>query len=301
MRLNTIHEVEEHLQYISFTAWFDVKWTDDYLIWNETSYSEMTSITVPEQKVWVPDLYLYYSDEKINALGSPTIISVTSNGHMTWIPGGKFKISCYLKMKKFPFDNQTCLLTLSAWITSDSSQKLTPVQPSTDESFITQNGEWDITSFTHRVLYLSEYEMTVLQYELHLKRRYLYFVFSTLVPILALSLMNSLTFLIPLESGERIQYSLTLLLAFTVFLTLFEQTMPQSSVDIPYLTLYVDFQLCFSVMSTVISVISRLKTSRNDNKESNYKNRSRTCTSQCGCRTKDRNQNKTSESDGREQ
>ncbi|XP_062574456.1 neuronal acetylcholine receptor subunit beta-4-like [Saccostrea cucullata] len=290
MRLNTIHEVDEHQQFISFTAWFNVEWEDEFLTWNETDYSGINIITVSQKRVWVPDLHMYSSDKNFNTLGSPSIILVKSNGHMHWIPGGKFVVSCDLKMKKFPFDNQTCIFTLSAWLSPDSIQKLVPDQISDGaEKYITQNGEWEFTRFSYRVEYQIEYDVTEMHYELHLRRRYLYFVFSTLLPILALAVLNSLTFLIPLESGERIQYSLTLLLAFTVFLTLFEQTMPHSSTDVPYLSLYVGFQLFLCVVSTVISVISRIKKNKNDD-ENEIK-----CSSEHEYQTKDCHRKNTSE------
>ncbi|XP_062570232.1 neuronal acetylcholine receptor subunit alpha-7-like [Saccostrea cucullata] len=273
MIINSVHEVEEQLQYISFYAWFNVQWDDEFLTWNETENSEIKTIVLPFQKIWVPDLSIIDSESNFYKTGAHSFVTVNANGHVVWFPGGKFVVTCGLKMKKFPFDKQTCSILVSPWLLTDSMQKLIPKQrPDYDLDIISENGEWEFTKFSHTLIYYKELDQTMLNYELHLKRRYLYSVLTVLVPILAMAILSSMTFVIPLESGERIQYSLTLLLAFTVFLTLFEQTMPQNSTDVPYLSVYVGFQLLLCVLSTIVSIVTTLKKYKYKMKETNSHN-----------------------------
>ena len=127
-------------------------------------------------------------------------------------------------------------------------------------------------NFSYKAVYLTEFNMTTIRYSLHLKRRYLYFVINMLVPILILSILNSVTFFIPLESRERIQYSLTLFLAFTVFLTIFEKMMPQNSTAVPYISVYVGFQLLLCVISTVVSVVATSEVKKINDKDTTVLN-----------------------------
>ncbi|XP_056000895.1 acetylcholine receptor subunit alpha-like [Ostrea edulis] len=257
MNINSVQEVDERLQQISMFAWFNVQWNDDFLIWNEKEYSGIKMITVPYQKVWVPDLSLWNSEENNHDLGPHPTVTVTSDGHVVWFPGDKIVTICDLKMTKFPFDEQQCEFVVSPWQITDQIQKLIPRNRSNnDAKLISENGEWEIMTFTYSSEYLTEFDMTTIHYSLRLKRRYLYFVLNMLVPIMILSILNSVTFVIPLESGERIQYSLTLFLAFTVFLTIFERMMPQNSTAVPYISVYVGFQLLLCVISTVVSVLA---------------------------------------------
>ncbi|XP_061185464.1 neuronal acetylcholine receptor subunit beta-4-like [Saccostrea echinata] len=273
MSITSVHEVEEQLQYISFYAWFNVQWEDEFLTWNETENSGIEMIVVPFQKVWVPDLSIYNSEDNLYETGAHSFVTVKSNGQLIWFPGGKFVVTCELKMKNFPFDKQTCTIIVSPWLLTDYMQRLIPTQrPSYNLNNISENGEWEFTKFSYSLIYDKEFDQTLLIYELHLKRRYLYFVLTTLVPIIAMAVLSSMTFVIPLESGERIQYSLTLLLAFTVFLTLFEQTMPQNSTDVPYLSVYVGFQLLLCVMSTIVSVATTSKKHKYKPKETKSNN-----------------------------
>lgn len=136
-------------------------------------------------------------------------------------------------------------------------QKLVPRARSVNEvEGIAENGEWEFQNFTYKEYYDAEFDLTKIMYTLEFQRRYRYFLLCTIMPIVILSVLNSLTFLIPVESGERITYCLTLFLTFTVFLTLFDQTMPRNSIDVPYITVFVSFHLFLCVISTIVSILT---------------------------------------------
>lgn len=257
MTIQTVLKVDERFQYISFYGWFEVQWRDEFLMWNETVYQGIKKISVPYQHVWVPDISMYYSEEHIHDLGVHPFVSVTSQGHVTWFPGAKYTVQCYLKVKKFPFDRQKCSIVVAAWQTTDWMQKLVPRARSVNEvKGIAENGEWEFQNFTYEENYDAEFDLTKIVYTLEFQRRYRYFLLCTIMPIVILSMLNSLTFLIPVESGERITYCLTLFLTFTVFLTLFDQTMPRNSIDVPYITVFVSFHLFLCVISTMVSILT---------------------------------------------
>lgn len=225
MTIQTVLKVDERFQYISFYGWFEVQWRDEFLMWNETVYQGIKKISVPYQHVWVPDISMYYSEEHIHDLGVHPFVSVTSQGHVTWFPGAKYTVQCYLKVKN-------------------------------EVKGIAENGEWEFQNFTYEENYDAEFDLTKIVYTLEFQRRYRYFLLCTIMPIVILSVLNSLTFLIPVESGERITYCLTLFLTFTVFLTLFDQTMPRNSIDVPYITVFVSFHLFLCVISTMVSILT---------------------------------------------
>ncbi|XP_061196037.1 acetylcholine receptor subunit alpha-like [Saccostrea echinata] len=254
--INSVQEVEERMQYISFFGWFNVQWYDEFLTWNHTQNSGLEMITVPYQKLWTPDISMWYTEKGIHGLEPHPYVTVSSNGHVTWYPGGKIILSCDIKVSRFPFDEQQCEIIVSAWQVTDWVQKLVPKSRTDDDSkIISQNGEWIFVKFTFTIVYEPEFHLTTVVYVLHFIRRYLYIVLTIFVPIIILAVLNSLTFFVPVHSGERITYSLTLFLTFTVFLTLFEETMPRNSTDVPYLTIYVGFHLLLCVISTIISVL----------------------------------------------
>jgi hypothetical protein len=257
MTIKTVLKVDERFQYISFYAWFSVQWKDDFLIWNETEHPGTQIIKVPYQQVWIPDISLYYSESHIHDLGVHPFVSVSSRGYVTWFPGAMYTVQCHLKVQNFPFDEQKCNMVVGAWQTTDWTPKVVPQGGTKNAaSEIAENGEWDFKEFTFSVAYNSEFALSQIVYTLVFKRRYLYFILSTIMPVIILAILNSLTFLIPAESGERITFCLTLFLTFTVFLTLFDQTMPRNSTDVPFITVFIAFHLFLCVISTIVSIFT---------------------------------------------
>lgn len=68
--------------------------------------------------------------------------------------------------------------------------------------------------------------------QLQLKRLSTYFVLNIFVPIILLAMTSPMPFALPAHSGERMSLTVTLLLAFTVYLTIIANDMPQSSVQV---------------------------------------------------------------------
>ncbi|XP_078340795.1 acetylcholine receptor subunit alpha-like [Crassostrea virginica] len=162
-----------------------------------------------------------------------------------------------MNVKEFPFDEQKCSMVVGAWQRTDWMQKIVPrARSKNGAKEIAENGEWEFQSFTYEETYDPEFNLTKIIYTLRFRRRYRYLLLCTIMPIVILAVLNSLTFLIPVESGERIQYCLTLVLTFTVFLTLFDQTMPRNSTDVPFITVFVTFHLFLCVISTVVSIVT---------------------------------------------
>ena len=65
--------------------------------------------------------------------------------------------------------------------------------------------------------------------KLELKRKPLLIVVNVLLPIAFLSVLNVLVFIIPVDSGQRVSYCITVLLSISVFFTIVSDTLPKSS------------------------------------------------------------------------
>ena len=58
---------------------------------------------------------------------------------------------------------------------------------------------------------------------------------NTIVPVVMLSLLNVLVFLLPASSGEKMALAVTVLLSFTVYLSIISEVMPKTSESISIL------------------------------------------------------------------
>ncbi|XP_046353594.1 CHRNA7-FAM7A fusion protein-like [Haliotis rufescens] len=90
---------------------------------------------------------------------------------------------------------------------------------------------------------------------LTLNRRPSYYVFNLMIPIMLLSTLSSLVFALPVEYGDKVAFSMTVLLSFSVFLTQMTDIMPRTSRQASYLTIYLTILLTLSSLTVVMSVI----------------------------------------------
>ena len=124
------------------------------------------------------------------------------------------------------------------------------------------NSEWHYDSgfVTPVVLPLccpmSTYHM--IQFHMKFTRLRPFYIINLIVPSVLFSLLMLLTFLLPTESGERFGYSLTILLSYTVLLTISTDMMPTTSKQIPVISKNIG--LCFFMQIYSYSSRSALTT-----------------------------------------
>ena len=124
-------------------------------------------------------------------------------------------------------------------------------------AFYQENGAWEITK-TRAFVDYGKYGMQTYHMEITLQRRSTFVVVSLILPITCMGFLNLLVFLLPPDSGERVGYSITVLLAITVFLTIASDNLPHiSTPSIPLLCikLMTDMVIsCFVMLFTVVSL-----------------------------------------------
>jgi hypothetical protein len=70
------------------------------------------------------------------------------------------------------------------------------------------------------------------------QRRRLFHFLTLLLPNLVLALLAGLVFALPMQSGEKMSFSMSLLLAFAVNLSVLVQHMPSSSINVSVIMIY---------------------------------------------------------------
>ncbi|GFS19899.1 neuronal acetylcholine receptor subunit alpha-6 [Elysia marginata] len=98
-------------------------------------------------------------------------------------------------------------------------------------------------------------DITRIQFQLTLKRLRTYYVMNIILPVLFLSLTASLVFYLPADAGEKIGMSMTVLLAYAVYLTIIADNMPQTSLQVSLLAVYLTMLLGFTAMGVILSVV----------------------------------------------
>ena len=94
----------------------------------------------------------------------------------------------------------------------------------------------------------------MIRYWLLLRRRSSFYVLNIVLPVLFLSLTTSAVFVLPAEAGEKIGMSITVLLAYSVYLSVIADQLPQTSVHVCYMQVYLSVLLGITALGVILSV-----------------------------------------------
>ncbi|KAJ8319469.1 hypothetical protein KUTeg_004560 [Tegillarca granosa] len=251
--VNSFDEVEG---VISLPGMFGLSWMDERLSWNPASYGNVRYLTVPQTHIWLPYIYLTSPSKGYHHIGDDEyMVKIFPTGMIVWMTGGIIKSTCTPDTTYFPFDTQNCTLTVVVFGYSPDEVRLSATAK-VDLQFYVTNAEWElVSSVGYDELTSGTLPMSFAKFDVVIKRRPAYFVISILLPIIFLVLLNPLVYFLPIDSGERMSFCLTVLLSFAVFMTLVDDVMPKSSEpSIAFVSYYLLGTIVLSAFSTIATV-----------------------------------------------
>ena len=227
--LFSIKEFNFNTGKLSVTCLFFINWTDERLAWNPTNYNHTKKTTIPQNKVWLPEIINVNPYDDLTGLRQDHLtILLQYNGVCTWFAIQSFEVVCDADVTKYPFDTQTCELHFHIWGYNSHEIDLVISSSEIDLSLYVENSIWEIRDATIylRLDYWKNKEIIV---QLEMKRRSPYYVVSLIIPIIAVSFLMAFVFILPHDSGERVGFSTTVLLSIIVYLTIIQDLLPESS------------------------------------------------------------------------
>ncbi|XP_060062771.1 acetylcholine receptor subunit beta-type unc-29-like [Ylistrum balloti] len=257
--INSLNEVQGKL---ATTAHLTLEWHDAFLTWNKKDFNNISYIYMPQNEVWKPDVSLNNGFNKLRELGDEVIqVTIMHTGNIVWRPFEVFETNCDIDITKFPFDTQVCKLVFRLWASQPLDVKFELSEPALKMDTYKESSVWDLDSAE---VMLQNGNVVVL---LTLDRRPQYYILSLLCPIILLSLLDIFTFVIPANSGEKLGYSMTAYVAFAVFFTIINSSLPINSRTTSYMAVFVISLLIKGttiVMVTAIQVRVHQRTSKTD-------------------------------------
>uniref|UniRef100_A0A8C2FB21 Cholinergic receptor, nicotinic, alpha 4a n=1 Tax=Cyprinus carpio TaxID=7962 RepID=A0A8C2FB21_CYPCA len=251
-------DVDEKNQMMTTNVWVKQEWHDYRLRWRPGDYENITSMRIPAQFIWKPDIVLYN-----NADGDFTVTHLTKahlfhDGRVTWIPPAIYKSSCSIDVTFFPFDQQNCTMKFGSWTYDREKIDLIRTADSADRTDYWESGEWTISSAV-ATYNLKQYECCSevyadITYSFIIRRLPLFYTINLIVPCLLISCLTVLVFYLPSDCGEKVTMCISVLLSLTVFLLLITEIIPSTSLVIPLIGEYLLFTMIFVTLSIIITV-----------------------------------------------
>ncbi|XP_045166948.2 5-hydroxytryptamine receptor 3A-like [Mercenaria mercenaria] len=119
-----------------------------------------------------------------------------------------------------------------------------------------ENGAWKYMYIDSRIKSFTTPDYSSIHVFLLFKRKPRFAIVNVIVPTIFMSFLSIFVFLIPSNSGERISYTITLLLAIAVFLTLVGENLPKNSNPMAYISYYLIGMLTESIRVILATIFS---------------------------------------------
>ncbi|XP_029703456.1 neuronal acetylcholine receptor subunit non-alpha-2 [Takifugu rubripes] len=256
LKISQLVDVDEKNQLMTTNVWLCQEWIDFKLRWNPDKYGGITSIRVPSENLWLPDIVLYENADGRFEGSLMTKAIVRYNGAITWTPPASYKSACTMDVTFFPFDRQNCTMKFGSWTYDGTMVDLILIDKQVDRKDFFDNGEWEILSATGAKGNRKDglYSYPFITYSFILKRLPLFYTLFLIIPCLGLSFLTVLVFYLPSDEGEKLSLSTSVLVSLTVFLLVIEEIIPSSSKVIPLIGEYLLFIMIFVTLSIIVTV-----------------------------------------------
>ncbi|RXN29336.1 neuronal acetylcholine receptor subunit alpha-2-like protein [Labeo rohita] len=251
-------DVDEKNQMMTTNVWLKQEWNDYKLRWNPSEFDNVTSIRVPSEMIWVPDIVLYNNADGEFAVTHMTKAHLFHTGKVSWVPPAIYKSSCSIDVTFFPFDQQNCKMKFGSWTYDKAKIDLEQIEGTVDLKDYWESGEWAIinavgTYNTKKYDCCHEIYPDI-TYFFIIRRLPLFYTINLIIPCLLISCLTVLVFYLPSDCGEKITLCISVLLSLTVFLLLITEIIPSTSLVIPLIGEYLLFTMIFVTLSIVITV-----------------------------------------------
>ncbi|XP_035665886.1 5-hydroxytryptamine receptor 3A-like [Branchiostoma floridae] len=243
--VNIINLDEKSEQIVtSFKA--EYTWRDNRLQWDPEEYGRSFVPLVLDDQVWKPTLTLQRNADTDYSGGFPkTEVRLDSTGDVTWPITSLTTTTCTLDPFLFPHDNMTCKV---CWQVGEvNTIECSNSTTRRDTNFLTcQNNEADIVTGEWRgKTTLSAIDHTACL-TMTLKRDPTYHYSTTISPCLILIVLMIITFIMPIDKGDRIGFGVTILLSMVVSLVVVTGFLPVSSA-LPFIAMLII--VCMALMA----------------------------------------------------
>ncbi|XP_069142699.1 acetylcholine receptor subunit alpha-1-A-like [Argopecten irradians] len=269
VRLQRVNKLDIEEQTMALTAFFFVTWKDERLEWTNYSRADTPGVhlsrSIPdiftgESYTWLPPINIENSVSDMSIISDPDVpMRVKHTGDVEWNPAGIYTVQCTCDVTFYPFDTQTCSLVIStsAYRVSEINLHFSK-NPVRLQSY-QENGEWELMNYTleerRSVTEREKSDYSSLHVHFTMRRRPLYVFMNTILPTMLLSFLCALVFKLPPESGEKIGYSLTVLLAYAVYMTVISSNIPAAALSVSILSVYTVTVLVMGVIAVLLSII----------------------------------------------
>ncbi|XP_066942950.1 neuronal acetylcholine receptor subunit alpha-7-like [Macrobrachium rosenbergii] len=260
-------DMDEISHTLAVDAWFIYEWTDPRLKFQPTL--DVLKLSMSPNDIWMPDLKLY-NDAHPGAvtLFDDTLTLVYPDGRVLHAPPARLHTTCVADLTLWPHDQHNCSIVLGSWVHHghtidlrllENKPKVDLSQQQTPEGKNISRGEWELV-MTSLIRKENSYECCPEPYvsvwlTLVVVRDAPAFNWTVKVPVVGLSVLSILLFLLPPAAGEKLILGGLCLLMDLVYIETVTTTVAHSPSHTPLIIQLVCQQFVLVLVSVIIGCI----------------------------------------------
>ena len=256
LMLMSTNELDERRQIFQATVWIAVHWKDFNMRWNAEHFGGINSAILPVTKLWTPDLCFMndVTNDKCIKVKDEEKVSMNSSGYVTWWISKDVRTQCDVNIERFPFDEQNCSIDIGTWYSSDEFVRLRSKYPKVYLGNYKPGGEWVAVDSWITYQTINNFNFTKILFWIRIKRQPLFNLYYVLLPVVLLSVLQVVCFVLPIESGEKVGLAVAIFLSFSLFISMINNNTPRQSNHKFRLGMYITTELVMSGLTIVMQV-----------------------------------------------
>ncbi|KAI8514002.1 hypothetical protein Bbelb_083260 [Branchiostoma belcheri] len=245
-----IIDLDEKNEKLVTSVAIDFKWRDSRLRWNPRYFGGVKTHSVLGRKIWTPTFIVKRNaDVTYRGLRQDVPVRVSSDGQVAWSVETLTTTLCDADPFFFPADTMECHICFSAHAAIKQTIECQGQEDGSDEcdtfSAVKSEGEW------YRMDKVFAKDNREACFVLHLERAPMFHIATTVGPCIILVVLMSITFIMPLDRGDRIAFGVTILLSMVVSLVFVSDVLPVKGVLPFFATVII---ICMGLMGLFLFV-----------------------------------------------
>ncbi|NWU64384.1 5HT3A protein, partial [Pterocles burchelli] len=211
------------------------EWKNPFATWDPRDFCNISKIVLPMGAYWSPSIFII---ERVNGQNSnPEYMTVTHSGVFYATQPFQATLTCSLMIFKFPFDTQTCNLSIISLLYPAVTDLVLRTRWAPAElmkysqSYFLTDGEWKFTNLNtiEYVENLDNGEYSVVTYQVSLERRPTLYVLNLILPTCALYLLDMAVLFGPSSLEDKINFQIAIILGSSMLALILNNILPTSS------------------------------------------------------------------------
>lgn len=232
----SVLEVNDVRQTVTTGLYLHLQWQDEALGWNlsDPAHQGVAEVVLPVHAVWTPTLRLGNSPESHSILPAADLLTIHADGRVTVDLPFYPETLCLLDLDRFPYDRQVCSILLVPFVddlswhvqNNDALSRLLV-------NSIVIHSQWNIVSTRVESVAIAGADYRSLNISMVLARETTFYTVCLVLPMALTSYMNTLVFLVPIQSGEKVSFLVSIFVSTSVYVSYFTTVMPRGLDSVP--------------------------------------------------------------------